>query len=80
MSERANEFPDGRAMLADFIHKRTTQAKFAREVRCSESHLSLILKGERGISLGLAKRISEATGGEIPVDKLPHEAAQESAA
>ena len=67
-------------MLAEFIRERTTQAKFAREVRCSESHLSLILKGERGISLGLAKRISEATGGAIAVENLPHEAAQESAA
>ena len=67
---------DGRAMLAAFIRKRTTQAKFAREVACSESHLSLILKGVRGVSFGLAKRISEATGGEIPVETLPHKAAE----
>jgi transcriptional regulator with XRE-family HTH domain len=64
---------DGRAMLAEFIRSRKiTQAQFAREVGCSESHLSLVLKGFRGISFGLAKRISNATGGAVPVDKLPH--------
>lgn len=66
---------DGREMLAAFIRQeKTTQAQFAREVGCSGSHLSLILKGERGVSLGLAKRISARAG--IPVEKLPHEAAQ----
>jgi len=39
-----------------------TQAAFARVVGCSESHLSLILKGERGLSLGLAVRIERETG------------------
>lgn len=66
---------DGRALLAEFIRNRTTQAKFARLVRCSESHLSLVLKGKKGVSFGLAKRISAATGGEVPVDALPHAAA-----
>jgi DNA-binding transcriptional regulator YdaS (Cro superfamily) len=63
---------DGRTMLAEFIRTRTTQARFAREVGCSESHLSLVLKGARGVSFGLAKRISNATGGAVPVEKLPH--------
>ena len=65
----------GRTLLAQFIHKRMTQAQFAQKVGCSESHLSLVLKGERAVSLGLAKRISEATGGKVPVELLPHEAA-----
>lgn len=63
----------GRSSLGDFIRQHTTQAKFAREVRCSESHLSLVLKGKRVMSFRLAKRISEATNGEIPVEALPHE-------
>lgn len=63
---------DGRTMLAEFIRARTTQAKFADQVKCSESHLSLVLKGERGMSLGLAKRISAAAG--IPIEALPHKA------
>jgi len=53
--------------LADWIEANTTQAKFARAVRCSESHLSLILKGERGVSLPLAQRLSDATGGDVAV-------------
>lgn len=61
---------DGRALLAAFIRQKMTQAEFARQVRCSDSHLSLVLKGERGMSFGLAKRISEAT--EIPIGLLPH--------
>ena len=68
--------PNGRAMLAQFIRQRTTQAKFARDVGCSESHLSLVLSGSRGVSFALAKRISKATGGKIPVSVLPHEAAE----
>lgn len=67
---------DGRAMLVEFLRRNPTQAAFARKVQCSESHLSLVLKGVRGVSFGLAKRISEATGGEIPVEVLPHEAVE----
>lgn len=61
---------DGRQLLAGYISGRTTQAQFARDVRCSESHLSLVLKGERGVSLKLAKRIMEATGGVVPTESL----------
>lgn len=64
---------DGRTLLADYIRTETTQAEFARAIECSPSHLSLILKGERGVSFGLAKRISAATGGRVPVELLPHE-------
>lgn len=67
------QLQNGRKLLAEYIRARTTQAQFAREVGCSDSHLSLVLKGERGVSFGLAKRISEATRGEIPVELLPHE-------
>ena len=77
-SQIMSDIPDGRALLADYISKETTQAALARAVGCSASHLSLILKGERGVSLGLAKRISAATG--VPVETLPHEKTPEVAA
>lgn len=64
---------DGRQLLGEFIAARTSQAQFARDVGCSDSHLSLILKGERGVSLRLAKRISEATDGAVPMDALVKE-------
>lgn len=65
--------PDGRAQLAEYLAG-TTQADFARKVECSESHLSLILKGERGMSFALAKRISAESG--VPLEHLPHEATE----
>lgn len=62
---------DGIAQLADFITRNmASQAQFARDVGCSEPHLSLILAGKRGLSVPLAKRISEATQGEVPVRVL----------
>lgn len=61
----------GRKQLATFIGE-MTQAEFARRIQCSESHLSLILSGERGMSFRLAKRVSQETG--IPIEDLPHEA------
>lgn len=61
---------DGRTLLAEYLAGKT-QAEFASRVQCSESHLSLILKGERGMSLALAKRISAASG--IAIEDLPHE-------
>jgi len=65
---------DGIARLAGYIaREKASQAEFAREVGCSEPHLSLVLKGERGVSLKLAKRISQATGGEVPVEDLEFE-------
>lgn len=63
----------GLELLLEYIQQRTTQRKFARLVGCGESHLSLILAGRNAISFGLAKRISAATGGYVPLALLPHE-------
>lgn len=65
---------DGRQAIAAYIKAGTTQAKLAREVGCSEPHLSLILKGKRGLSLTLAKRLSQVTG--VPIESLVLEAAE----
>lgn len=56
--------------LAIWISGRTTQAAFAKKVKCSSSHLSLVMKGERGLSLSLAGRIEEATNGEVGMPQL----------
>jgi plasmid maintenance system antidote protein VapI len=61
---------DGRAILARYIRDNTSQAQFARDVDCSETHLTLILQGKRGASVPLAKRMSKATGGAVPVRAL----------
>lgn len=61
--------PDWRAkLLAEFAAERGKQVKFAREVECSESHLSLVLNGKRGLSYKLAERIQAKTG--IAVQEL----------
>jgi DNA-binding transcriptional regulator YdaS (Cro superfamily) len=62
----------GLKRLGDFIKARGSQRDFAKEVGCSESHLSLVLSGAKGLSLKLAKRISEATDGEVPIGDLAH--------
>lgn len=52
--------------LADWLEKTgEKQAAFAGKVDISEPHLSLILSGKRGPSLGLAKRIEAATNGKV---------------
>jgi len=56
------------SLMANFAAERGAQVKFAREVQCSESHLSLILNGKRGLSYPLAERIHAKTG--IPVKDL----------
>lgn len=56
---------DGRQLLAEFIEKNTTPAQFAREAECSQSHLSLFLKGERGVSVPMAKRMSKAASEQV---------------
>lgn len=62
---------DGKALLADYFGRGVRrQAEIAREAGCSQSHLSLFLQGKRGLSVPLAKRISAATGGEVPVRVL----------
>lgn len=54
--------------LKAWIDLHTTQAKFARDVECSEPHLSDILGGKKRPSLGLAAKMSRATGGAVPLD------------
>lgn len=48
-------------------HKEMSQAKLADKCECSESHLSLVLAGQRGVSMKLAKRLSDATDGVVKV-------------
>lgn len=62
---------DGIQLLADFISRGTaSQAQIARDIGCSESHLSLILDRKRGLSVALATRISRATNGAVSVRAL----------
>jgi transcriptional regulator with XRE-family HTH domain len=61
---------DGRRLLARYIRENTSQAEFARDVKCSQTHLTLVLQGKRGVSVPLAKRMSAATGGTVPVNAL----------
>lgn len=71
---------DGKELLANFIRRDPrSQAQFARDAQCSEGHLSLVLRGKRGLSVPLAKRISQATGGEVPVRALVPEKIEEAA-
>lgn len=53
---------NGRQLLQSYISANTSQAQFARDIGCSDSHLSLILSGGRGPSLKLAQRIEELSG------------------
>ena len=64
---------DGRQQLSDWIARHTKPASFARAVGISHAHLHLVLKGERGVSLSVAKRIRDATRGAIPMDALVSE-------
>ena len=57
---------DGRQLLAQYIEGNTTPAQFAREAECSQSHLSLFLKGLRGVSVPMAKRMSKAAANKVP--------------
>jgi hypothetical protein len=59
---------DWRTTLAANLAARGARAKFAREIECSESHLSLVLKGDRGLSWAMAKKVSDRTG--IAMDDL----------
>lgn len=56
------------------------QKDFAQKVKCSESHLSLVMQGERGLSLRLAGRIEEATGGDVTTAALLEAAPENSGA
>lgn len=60
---------DGIDFLKNYITRETaSQAQLARDVNCSESHLSLVLARKRGLSAPLAKRISTITG--VPMRDL----------
>jgi hypothetical protein len=66
---QSHDTMDAIQLLADHIARNeASQAQFARNVSCSEPHLSLILARKRGLSVPLAKRISDKTG--IPVREL----------
>jgi hypothetical protein len=56
------------SLLARFAHTRGGQRDFAREIGCSEPHLSLVLHKGRAVSYPLAIRISEKIG--IPVGEI----------
>jgi DNA-binding transcriptional regulator YdaS (Cro superfamily) len=56
--------------LAVWIDARMSRAAFARQAGMSASHLSLVLRGERGLSLKQAVAIEAATNGEIPAGSL----------
>ena len=56
--------------LKTWIDRNTTQARFARDVGCSESHISDVLKGKKRVSLDLAIKMSEATGRAVSVDAI----------
>lgn len=45
-----------------------TVVELARVAGCSQGHLSNIFAGKRGVSLGLAKRLSELSGGKVKID------------
>lgn len=49
--------------LGRWIDERMTRSDFAKQVDCSESHLSLVLAEKRGASGQLATRIERATHG-----------------
>lgn len=48
--------------------KGMTVAQLAEAADCSDSHLRNIFAGRKEASLGLAKRLSELSGGEVPMD------------
>lgn len=70
---------DARQLLAKWIAENTTQAQFARDVGCSESHLSLVLSKDRGWSLPMARKMSKATGGAVPFEAFVAEPVEEAA-
>ncbi len=72
----AHPRPGNSLSLCAWLTENATQSQFAKQVGCSQSHLCLILKGERGPSLKLAKRIMTATEGAVPMEALVREASE----
>ena len=56
--------------LIAWIDERMSRRDFAGQAGTSESHLSLVLQRKAGISLKLAVRIEELTGGEFTAARL----------
>ncbi len=52
-----------------------TVPALASSVHCSEWHLRNIFAGRKEASLGLAKRLTEISGGEVPMDAFLRPAA-----
>ncbi len=61
------EFMESPHELKSWIGANTTQARFAREVGCSEAYLCEILKGRKQPSMGLAAKMSAATSYAVPL-------------
>lgn len=59
--------------LAAWIDAWGSRREFARKVNCHETHLSNVLQGKKGLSLDLAVRIEEITGGEFTAARLLQE-------
>lgn len=55
-------------MLAWAERNGMTIPDVATSVQCSEWHLRNIFAGRKEASLGLAKRLSELSGNEVPMD------------
>jgi transcriptional regulator with XRE-family HTH domain len=53
--------------LQAWIAKNTSQARFAEAAGLSEPYLSEILSGKKTPSLNMAVKLSEATGGVVPI-------------
>jgi len=45
-----------------------TLVELAKVAGCTQGHLSNIFSGKRGVSLALAKRLSEMSGGRVKMD------------
>lgn len=70
---------NGRQLLSEYVEASgKPQAEIAREIGCSEGHLSAILSGTRGTSSKMAKQISSVTG--LPVEALLLERVRQSEA
>lgn len=61
--------------LAIWIDERTTRSAFCKRVGLSEPHLSLFLRGKRGLSLKVAVAIERETEGKFKPSDLQTEAA-----
>lgn len=59
---------DSHPMLAWASENGKTIAELATAAGCSDSHLRNIFAGRKEASLGLAKRLSDFTGGVVPMD------------